>query len=96
MPKRTIEILNTAEPARRPSRPSWPLNITFAVIFGAILGVGAAVLLEYFDTSFRNVADVETRLKLPVLGVIPHHRDPLDEEGDPAETEPFRVLHTPT
>jgi len=27
-----------------------------------------AVLLEYFDTSFRNVADVETRLKLPVLG----------------------------
>ena len=94
VPKRTIEILNTAEPARRPSRPSWPLNIMFAVIFGTILGVGAAVLLEYFDTSFRNVADVETRLKLPVLGVVPFHRDPLDEEGDPAETEPFRVLHT--
>jgi len=94
VPKRTIEILNTAEPARRPSRPSWPLNSAFAVLFGSILGVGAAVLLEYFDTSFRNVADVETRLKLPVLGVIPFHRDPLDEEGDPAETEPFRVLHT--
>jgi capsular exopolysaccharide synthesis family protein len=94
VPKRTIEILNTAEPARRPSRPSWPLNITFALLFGSILGVGVAVLLEYFDTSFRNVADVETRLKLPVLGVIPFHRDPLDEEGDPAETEPFRVLHT--
>ncbi|MEO6876137.1 MAG: AAA family ATPase, partial [Opitutaceae bacterium] len=94
VPKRTIEILNTAEPARRPSRPSWPLNITFAIVFGAILGIGVAVLLEYFDTSFRNVADVETRLKLPVLGVIPFHRHPLDEEGDPAETEPFRVLHT--
>ena len=94
VPKRTIEILNTAEPARRPSRPSWPLNIAFALVFGTILGVGAAVLLEYFDTSFRNVADVETRLKLPVLGVIPFHRDPLDEDGDPAETEPFRVLHT--
>lgn len=94
VPKRTIEILNTAEAARRPSRPNWPLNLTFAVLFGAILGVGAAVLLEYFDTSFRNVADVETRLKLPVLGVIPFHRHPLDQEGDPAETEPFRVLHT--
>jgi capsular exopolysaccharide synthesis family protein len=94
VPKRTIEILNTAEPARRPSRPNWPLNILFSVIFGSILGVGVAVLLEYFDTSFRNVADVETRLKLPVLGVIPFHRDPLDEDGDPAETEPFRVLHT--
>ncbi len=94
VPKRTIEILNTAEPARQPSRPNWPLNLAFAVLFGSILALGAAVLLEYFDTSFRNVADVETRLKLPVLGVIPFHRRPLDEEGDPAEMEPFRVLHT--
>lgn len=95
VPKRTIEILNTAEPARRPSRPSWPLNLTFAVLFGALLGVGAAVLLEYFDTSFRSVTDVETRLKLPVLGVIPFQREPLGGEGeDPAEAEPYRVLHT--
>ncbi len=95
VPKRTIEILNTAEPARRPSRPSWPLNLAFALLFGSLLGVGAAVLLEYFDTSFRTVGDVETRLKLPVLGVIPFHRDPLGWDGeDPAETEPYRVLHT--
>jgi capsular exopolysaccharide synthesis family protein len=95
VPKRTIEILNTAEPPRRPSKPSWPLNIAFALGFGVILGVGAAVLMEYFDTSFRNVADVETKLKLPVLGVIPHSRAPADEgDPDPAEQEPFRVLQT--
>ncbi len=94
VPKHTIEILNTAEAARRPSRPSWPLNIAFAFLFGALLGIGVAVLLEYFDTSFRNVADVETRLKLGVLGVIPFHRDPLDEDADPSEAEPYRVLHT--
>lgn len=95
VPKRTIEILNVAEPATRPSRPSWPLNITFSVIFGVILGVGVAVLLEYFDTSFRNVADVETKLKLPALGVIPYVNDPNGgEDADPAEEEPFRVLHT--
>jgi succinoglycan biosynthesis transport protein ExoP len=95
VPKRTIEILNTAEPARRPSRPSWALNVSFAVLFGTLLGVGVAVLLEYFDTSFRSVADVETRLKLPVLGVIPFHHDPLgSDDEDPAEAEPYRVLHT--
>jgi succinoglycan biosynthesis transport protein ExoP len=95
VPKRTIEILNTAEPPRRPSKPSWPLNITFAIAFGLVLGVGAAVLMEYFDKSFRNVADVETKLKLPVLGVIPFSRAPADEmDADPAEQEPFRVLHT--
>lgn len=95
VPKRTIEILNTAEPARRPSRPSWPLNLALALVFGTLLGVGTAVLLEYFDTSFRTVTEVETRLKLPVLGVIPHQADPLGAAGDdPAEAEPYRVLHT--
>jgi capsular exopolysaccharide synthesis family protein len=95
VPKRTIEILNTAEPARRPSRPSWPLNITFALLFGCLLGVGSAVMLEYFDTSFRDVADVETRLKLPVLGVIPFQREPMGgDDEDPADLEPYRVLHT--
>ena len=94
VPKRTIEILNTAEPARRASRPNWALNLAFAGLFGLILGLGVAVLLEYFDTSFRNVADVETCLKLPVLGVIPFQSDPLGDDADPAEAEPYRVLHT--
>ncbi len=95
VPKKTIEILNTAEPARFPSRPNWMLNLTFAVLFGGIFSVGIAVLLEYFDTSFRHVSDVETRLRLPVLGVIPFSRDPQGSiTDDPAELEPFRVLHT--
>lgn len=95
VPKRTIEILNEAEPAHRPSRPSWVLNIFFALVFGSVLGVGTAVLIEYFDTSFRNVADVEGRLQLPVLGVIPVSRTPTQAAPDnPAENEPFRVLQT--
>jgi capsular exopolysaccharide synthesis family protein len=95
VPKRTIEILNTAEPARRPSRPSWLLNIVSALVFGVVLGVGVAFALEYFDTSLRDVADIEDRLKLPVLGVIPHLRDPMGSERDePGEAEPYRVLHT--
>jgi polysaccharide biosynthesis transport protein len=95
VPKKTIEILNTAEAAKFPSRPNWILNLTFAVLFGSVFSVGVAVLLEYFDTSFRNVADVETRLRLPVLGVIPFTRNPSGEaDDDPAELEPFRVLHT--
>jgi polysaccharide biosynthesis transport protein len=95
VPKRTIEILNTAEPAKFPSRPNLMMNVTFAFLFGGILAVGVAVLLEYFDTSFRSVTDVETRLRLPVLGVIPFVRDANPEAvGDPAELEPFRVFHT--
>jgi len=95
VPKKTIEILGNAEPPKFASKPNWTLNLLFAGVFGLILGVGAAVLVEYFDTSFRNVADVESKLNLPVLGVIPFTRDPekLLEPGSP-EGEPFRVLQT--
>ncbi|HVU16189.1 MAG TPA: polysaccharide biosynthesis tyrosine autokinase [Candidatus Didemnitutus sp.] len=95
VPKKTIEILNIAEPPQFASRPNWALNLIFAIAFGGILGVGAAVLVEYFDTSFRNVADVETKLNLPVLGVIPQSREPAEfHDSAAAEGEPFRVLQT--
>jgi capsular exopolysaccharide synthesis family protein len=94
VPKKTIEILNVAEPARTASKPNWILNIAFAVVFGCILGVGAAVLLEYFDTSFRNVADVENKLNLPVLGVIPHVDSSGTYDPNSPEGEPYRVLQT--
>ncbi len=95
VPKKTIEILNTAEPPRVPARPSWPLNIALALFFGTLLGVGVAVVLEYFDTSFRTVADVETKLAVPVLGVIPYTgEEPGAAELGVAEWEPYRVLQT--
>ena len=94
VPKKTIEILNKAVPSRRPSKPSWLINSLAAIAFGLVLGLGTAVVLEYFDTSFRDVSDVESRLKLQVLGVIPFQADPLGSDDDPAEVEPYRVLHT--
>ena len=95
VPKKTIEILNTAEPPRFPSRPNWPLNMLFAAVFGIILGIGSAVAIEFFDTSLRNVSEVENKLGLPVLAVIPHVTEPstLTDTGSP-EGEPWRVLHT--
>ncbi len=91
VPKRTMEILNAAETPRRPAKPNWTINLGFALMFGCVLGVGVAMLIEYLDTSFRSVTDVETRLKLPVLGVIPFAR--AGPSTDPAAAEPFRVLH---
>jgi capsular exopolysaccharide synthesis family protein len=95
VPKRTIEILNTAEPARRPSKPNWLLNIASSLVFGLVLAVGVALTMEYFDTSLRDVADIEDRLKIPVLGVIPFNADIMGPDRDePEAAEPYRVLHT--
>lgn len=95
VPKRTIELLGEARPARRASKPSWVINLVLALVVGLLLGVGVAVAIEYFDTSFRNVADIEARLGVPVLGVVPWLADAA--AFDPADlvgTEPFRVLQT--
>jgi capsular exopolysaccharide synthesis family protein len=95
VPKRTIEILNTAEPARRPSRPSFLINGVASLIFGFVLAVGLAFSMEYFDTSLRDVADIEGTLKVPVLAIIPFNKDPLGVSMDePEQAEPYRVLHT--
>jgi capsular exopolysaccharide synthesis family protein len=95
VPMRTIELLGEARPARRASKPNWVINLVLAMAVGLMLGVGVAVGIEYFDTSLRNVADVESHLGVPVLGVMPQLSDPdsFDPE-DMASTEPFRVLLT--
>ncbi|HEY1793088.1 MAG TPA: AAA family ATPase [Opitutaceae bacterium] len=94
VPKRTIEILNTAEPARRPSKPSFLVNGITSFAFGLVLAIGVALTMEYFDTSLRDVAEIEERLKVPVLAIIPQSREPMGGAGDPAEAEPYRLLHT--
>ncbi|MCF3649125.1 GumC family protein [Synoicihabitans lomoniglobus] len=95
VPKRTIELLGEARPARRASKPSWTVNLVLALTVGLLLGIGVAVAIEYFDTSFRNVADIETRLQVPVVGVIPWLADAAAfDPDDMVATEPFRVLQT--
>ena len=46
-------------------------TVLFATIFGLVGGAALAFLLDYLDVSVRSAADVERRLELPVLGVIP-------------------------
>jgi capsular polysaccharide biosynthesis protein len=46
-------------------------TILLATLFGLVAGTALAFLLDYLDVSLRSAADVERRLELPVLGVIP-------------------------
>lgn len=52
-------------------RPNIPLNLAISLMLGLIGGVLLALLLEYLDDTLKNPEDVESRLKMPVLGVIP-------------------------
>jgi capsular polysaccharide biosynthesis protein len=46
-------------------------TMILAGVFGLVAGAALAFLLDYLDVSLRNASDVERKLELPVLGVIP-------------------------
>ena len=66
-----IYIVDRAEIPKGPVRPRRLLNILLSIIVGAFGGVGVAFFLEYIDNTFKKPEDIEEKLSLPLLGVIP-------------------------
>ena len=64
-------IVDRARVARGPSKPNKKLIVTAALFAGLFLGVLLAFLLEYLQNTFRLPHDVEKKLGLPLLGILP-------------------------
>ena len=78
------------DPAVTPAshiKPRKMLNTAIAAVLGGFVGVGAAFILEFADTSLKSAEDIELALGLPVLGTIPQHTGADAEEArlDPGE-----------
>jgi capsular exopolysaccharide synthesis family protein len=91
-----------SEPAIPPIKPMSPkilLNTLLASIVGILLAVGFVFASNLLDDTIRNPEEIRTRFKLPVLGIIPFHKE-ADEKlicrVDPRSpvTESFRILRT--
>lgn len=65
-----ISIVDPADGAGR-FKPNVMQDLTRGVLFGLLLGVLVAFLLEYLDDTLKSPHDVEQKLKLAVLGVVP-------------------------
>jgi len=66
-----ISIVDLATVPREPSKPSMMLNMALAALLGLGLGVLAALVLEALDETVATPDDVEKKLGIPVLGVVP-------------------------
>ena len=67
----TVSLLDKAV---IPQKQLWKkkiLNIVLGFIMGLIISLGVAFIIEYFDTSIKDIEDVEEILKLPILASIP-------------------------
>jgi succinoglycan biosynthesis transport protein ExoP len=66
-----ISIIESADKPILPVKPEPLKIIIISLIFGAACGIGAILVTEYMDDSFRDVDEVQKFLKLPVLGTVP-------------------------
>lgn len=66
-----ISIVDGARPPAQPSKPDLLINLALAALFGLGLGVIAALVLEALDETVATPDDVEKKLGVPVLGVVP-------------------------
>lgn len=80
-----IAIIDRAEPPTGPSSPNLMKNLAYALLFGLGLAAVVTFLRSQFDDTVRVPEDVEHKLELPLLGVIPRARadSPDDELADP-------------
>ncbi|MGQ0721224.1 MAG: GumC family protein [Candidatus Eiseniibacteriota bacterium] len=68
------EKLVLLEPAILPLEPFAPDReriLLVALAMGVALGIGAAVLTEYFDLTLKSVEEIEALLGAPILGAVP-------------------------
>ncbi len=57
------------------------------IIIALGLGIGMAIVVEFFDKTVQDVDELQERIKLPILGSIPVIKDDKDVPDDIEETK---------
>ena len=80
-----VLVVDSAEAPERPSRPRVFLNLLLSLFVGIGVGAALAVLREAIEDSVNDPSEVEARIGLPLLGVIPKSvsQEPREELRDP-------------
>lgn len=66
-----VKMIDPASIPQTPSPSNAPKQILFGAILGLSLGLSAAFLLEYMDTSLKSSEDISRFLEIPLMGEIP-------------------------
>ena len=76
-----IAIIDSARPPGSPSSPRLVFNMVIALLAGTVFAIIAVFLRDQFDDVIHVPEDVEAKLGVPLLGIIPRTQasEPLDE-----------------
>ncbi len=82
-----VQIIDVALVPTIPFKPNKPRFIVIAVVLGLFIGILFAFLREHLNNTFKTVEDLEDKLQLPSLGIIP-----LVEKNKKTVTPELQVL----
>lgn len=67
----SVKVISEARVGTEPVSPSIKKNTAIAGILGMVLSVSVVLIKELFNNTFKTSEDIQSRLGLTVLGVIP-------------------------
>ncbi|MBN1872453.1 MAG: polysaccharide biosynthesis tyrosine autokinase [Candidatus Omnitrophica bacterium] len=67
-----VILINPAIAPLKPYYPNKKKNYTVGIMLGLLFGVTTALVTEHLDTSIGRVDDIESFIKVGVLGIIPY------------------------
>jgi capsular polysaccharide biosynthesis protein len=67
----TATVWEAATAPEQPVKPNFTLLVPMALVLGLLLGLVLAVLIDYLDSSWRSLEEVEHTFGIPVVGAIP-------------------------
>ncbi len=76
-----IQVLDRAEVPKAPFKPRKTMNIMLSIIVGLLGGIGLAFFTEYLDNTIKTPEDIEKRVCLPPLGLVPQHANTNNNEA---------------
>jgi polysaccharide biosynthesis transport protein len=96
-----LETVSIAAPASQPTKPAspiLPLNLALGLIAGLLVGLGIAALAEYLDQGLDSAEDVQDRLGVPCLAIVPRFNSRpgarRDQRHEERARESYRRLRT--
>ncbi|HBB77913.1 GumC family protein [Stutzerimonas nitrititolerans] len=64
-------IVDEAIPPAQASEPNTKLFMVVALFLALVVGIAQAIIREILDNTFKSSDEVETKLNLPVMGIVP-------------------------